>query len=330
MMAKFLEAPQAAGCGPIEHALDLDASAECERIASFMRQTLVSWHKRGMVVAVSGGIDSAVCAALAVQAVGRQRVLALLLPERECPGQAKALGLQVVQSLGIDHRVQDIGAAMEALGGYQERDSAVAELVPGYGPGWTCKLAIAPLQALGFSVFNLVVRSPEGQEQVLRLPPNAYLRIVAATNHKQRLRKAVEYFHADRCNYAVVGTANLAEAELGFFVKGGDGAADLKPIAHLYKSQVYRLAQHLNVPLEVQQAQPTTGTYSLEQGQDEFFFGLPPGKLDLALWSLLRGGSPQALAGALEITPSQADDLLTRLASQRRAAAYLSAPAARL
>jgi NAD+ synthase len=131
--------------------------------------------------------------------------------------------------------------------------------------------------------FKVVVRSPAGELKEKRLPLEAYLQVVAATNIKQRTRKTLEYFHADRLNYAVVGTPNRLEYDQGFFVKNGDGAADLKPIAHLYKTQVYALADALGIPEEIRTARPTTDTYSLEQGQDEFFFALPYDKMDMVL-----------------------------------------------
>ena len=125
-----------------------------------------------------------------------------------------------------------------------------------------------------------------------RLPLQEYLQIVAATNFKQRIRKTLEYFHADRLNYAVVGTPNRLEYDQGFFVKNGDGAADVKPIAHLYKTQVYALARHLGLPEEICNGAPTTDTYSLPQGQDEFYFALPYDQMDLALWALNHGAAP--------------------------------------
>ena len=124
-----------------------------------------------------------------------------------------------------------------------------------------------------------------GEQEEARLPLYAYLQIVAATNFKQRIRKTMEYYHADRLNYAVAGTPNRLEYDQGFFVKNGDGAADVKPIAHLYKTQVYAMARHLGLPDEICSSTPTTDTYSLEQGQDEFYFVLPYPEMDLLLWA---------------------------------------------
>jgi NAD+ synthase len=175
----------------------------------------------------------------------------------------------------------------------------------------------------GINFFKLVVQSPDGQTRQHRLPLREYLQIVAATNFKQRVRKNIEYFHADRLNYAVVGTPNRLEYDQGFFVKNGDGAADLKPIAHLYKTQVYAIARYLGLPQEVCEAAPTTDTYSLAQGQDEFFFSLPYPQMDLALRAHDLGVPASELAGALSISERQAQLLYSDIVAKRRAAQYL-------
>ena len=158
-----------------------------------------------------------------------------------------------------------------------------------------------------------------------RLPLQAYLELVAATNFKQRIRKTVEYFHADRLNYAVVGTPNRLEYDQGFFVKNGDGSADVKPIAHLYKTQVYTMARKLGLPDEITSAIPTTDTYSLPQGQDEFYFALPYDKMDLALWSLTHDVPAADLAKALGVSAEQAAWVYDDIRKKRATTAYLHA-----
>jgi len=153
------------------------------------------------------------------------------------------------------------------------------------------------------------------------------LKFVAATNFKQRVRKTMDYFHADRLHYAVVGTPNRLEYDQGFFVKVGDGAADLKPIAHLYKTQVYAMARALGLPPAICEAQPTTDTYTLPQGQDEFFFALPYAQMDIALWSLNHGVPADALGAALGVDAAQAQRVYDDIAAKRRAAQYLHAAA---
>ncbi len=308
--------------------LALDCAAEADRIAAWALDTLANrLHRRGLVVAISGGIDSSVCAALAVRAVGAAKVFALLLPERESSAASTERALQLATHLGIAHEVFDISAALESLGCYRRRDEAIRKLFPDFGAGWKSKIVIAGGTEGGINFFKLVVAAPDGRTHTERLPLREYLQIVAATNFKQRLRKTLDYFHADRLNYAVVGTPNRLEYDQGFFVKLGDGAADLKPIAHLYKTQVYAMARWLGLPAEICAAQPTTDTYTLPQGQDEFYFALPYAQMDLALWSLEHGVPAVELASALGAGEAQAQRVYADIEAKRRAARYLHAGA---
>ena len=301
----------------------LAAEQEVQSLARFMREALARMHKRGIVLGLSGGVDSSVCAALAVRALGARRVVALLMPERESAAQGTRLGEQVARDLGVRCVREDITPALEALGCYARRDDAMREVFPEYGSTWQSKLAIADGAAGRLHFFDLVVRDPQGREQRRRLPLQAYLRIVASTSFKQRVRKNLEYFHADSMNYAVLGTPNRLEFDQGFFVKNGDGAADLKPIAHLYKTQVYALARHLGLPREVCEAAPTTDTYSLAQGQDEFYFALPWAQMDLALWARDHGIEAARLARAIGVSAEQAQRVYADIDAKRHATAYL-------
>ena len=317
-----------ASIAPATEGLQLDCAAETDRIAGWIVETLATrLHRRGLVVAISGGVDSAVCAALAVRAVGAKKVFGLLLPERDSSNFSTERGRQLATQLGIAHEVFDIAPALEALGCYRQRDAAIGRVFPAYGPGWRNKIVIAGGSGGGINFFKLVVASPNGQMQQLRLPLREYLEIVAATNFKQRVRKTMDYFHADRLNYAVVGTPNRLEYDQGFFVKLGDGAADLKPIAHLYKTQVYAMARFLGLPEAICSAQPTTDTYTLPQGQDEFYFALPYAQMDIALWSLNHGVAAAQLADALAMSESQARIVYADIEAKRRAARYLHAAA---
>ena len=306
--------------------LRIDPEAESSRIAAWMREAVRdTFRRRGLVIALSGGVDSSVCAMLAVRALGAGRVFGLMMPERDSSPESRIRAEEVARRLGIESTVEDIAPALEALGCYARRDEAIRRLVPEYGDGWRSKIAIAGGREGTFNYFKLVVRSPAGEDRELRMPLAEYLGVVAATNFKQRVRKTLEYYHADRLNYAVVGTPNRLEYDQGFFVKNGDGAADLKPIAHLYKTQVYSLARHLGVPDEICEAAPTTDTYSLQQGQDEFYFALRYDRMDLALWAFNHGLPADGVADALGISLREAEFVYADIAAKRRATRYLHA-----
>lgn len=306
--------------------LQLDAAAEIERITKAIRQWLGQFKRRGAVVGLSGGIDSSVVAALCVRALGKERVFGLHMHERESSDETRQLSKLIADSLGIQSADEDLTPMLEAAGCYRRRDDAIRALVPGYDAGWKSKIVLPSVVDNDmFRIFSVVVRTPTGEERSVRLNQEATLAIVAATNFKQRIRTMLEYYHADRLNFAVAGTPNLLEYDQGFFVKQGDGAADFKPIAHLYKTQVYQLAAALGVPVEIQKRPPTTDTYSLPQSQEEFYFSLPYDEMDLCLYAKNHGISEQEVAKVLERTPEQIGRVYRDIESKRAVARYLHA-----
>lgn len=304
-----------------------DKDEEVARISREIRSILGrKLKKRGLVVAVSGGIDSAVCCALATKAVGTGRTFALMLPERDSSLDSARRAKSLVRQLGVSYELQNIGDVLEAVGCYHWRDQAIKRVFPDYTREWKSKIAIDGGVAGGINHFRLIVQDAEGRKHEEVLGVTEYLTIVAATNYKQRIRKTIEFFHADRLNYAVVGTPNRVEYDQGFFVKNGDGSADLKPIAHLYKSQVYALARHLGLPKEICDAQPTTDTYSLAQGQDEFYYHLPYRQMDIALWCHNHGKPASQLAELLGVDDQRAELIYRDIAAKRRTTAPLHWP----
>ncbi|MBM4059603.1 MAG: NAD(+) synthase [Planctomycetes bacterium] len=306
--------------------LALDPAAAAARIQEWLRTTIArDLQRRGAVVATSGGVDSAVCAALCQRALGSERVHALFLPGRNSTPSSRERAQELCAGLGVALEEVDIAAALEPLGCYRHRDAAIASVFPAYRPGDRYKIAIAGgvLDRDRANVFDLVVERPDGAEQRARLPLDAYLQLVAATNMKQRARKLLEYHAAERRNYAVIGTPNRLEYELGFFVRGGDGLADLKPIAHLYKTQVFALAEHLGVPRAIREATPSTETYSLPQTQQEFYFALPYQELDLLLWAHRHAVPPAEVAAAMGLRADQVERGFADIERKRHVAARL-------
>ncbi|WP_309892727.1 NAD(+) synthase [Archangium sp.] len=311
-----------------KHVLAIDAEAVAREAEHAIREhVLGDLKRRGAVIGVSGGVDSAVVAFLCARALGRQKVLCLLMPERDSSSDSLRLGHQVVEALGVASAVEDIGPTLTAAGCYTRQDEAIRRLFPDYGEGWRCKVSLPSLlDGERLNVSRLTVESPSGEVRSARMPLDVYLQLIAATNFKQRARKMMEYYHADRLHYAVAGTPNRLEYDQGFFVKQGDGAADFKPIAHLYKTQVYALAAHLGVPEEIRRRPPTTDTFSLPQTQEEFFFALPYEAMDLCLYAHDHRFTPREVAPTVGLTEAQTEHVFKDIAAKRRTTRYLHLP----
>lgn len=309
--------------------LDLDCRKETERIESAIRRCVrQDLGRRGVVVALSGGVDSSVVGALCVRSLGPDGVFGLLLPEKDSSAETRLLSRLIVEHLGIKAESCDITSILEAVGCYTRRDEAIRSVIPEYRPDYRCKIVLPPLlDSRSLRLFSVVVESPEGKLARARLPLQAYLQVVAATNFKQRVRKMLEYYHADRLDYAVAGTPNRQEYDQGFFVKLGDGAADFKPIAHLYKTQVYQLARYLGLPKSICDRPPTTDTYSMTQDQEEFYFSVPHDVLDLCLFARDHGVSAEEAAATLALRPDQVQRVFKEIDDKRKATRYLHMPA---
>lgn len=316
-----------ATAGLSEGVLRIDASREAERISAAIRdQVFHRLRRKGAVVGVSGGIDSSVVAFLCARALGSDRVQIVLMPEAESSPDSLRLGRLVSEKLDCRSVVEEITPILQSARCYQRRDDAVRMVVPEYNDGYKCKIVLPGiLDESRYALFSVVVQAPDGQTRKVRLTPTAYAGIVAASNCKQRTRKMVEYYYADLLNFAVAGTPNRLEFELGFFVKNGDGAADLKPIAHLYKSQVYQLAEFLGVPGEIRQRPPTTDTYSLGQSQEEFYFTLPLENMDLCLYGKDHGIPADDLTQATGLAAEQIARVYASIDAKRNVARYLHA-----
>ena len=311
-----------------KNVLAIDAEGVAREAEQAIREhVLGNLKRRGAVIGVSGGVDSAVVAFLCARALGREKVHCLLMPERDSSSDSLRLGRQVVEALGVSSCVEEIGPTLTAAGCYTRQDEAIRRLFPDYGEGWRCKVSLPSLlEGERLNVSRLIVESPSGEVRSARMPLDVYLQLIAATNFKQRVRKMMEYYHADRLHYAVAGTPNRLEYDQGFFVKQGDGAADFKPIAHLYKTQVYALAAFLGVPEEIRGRPPTTDTFSMPQTQEEFFFALPYESMDLCLYAHDHRVPACEVAPAVGITESQAERVFKDIDAKRRTTRYLHLP----
>ena len=309
--------------------LDLDPAVEVERITTRLyRDIFHVLTRKGGVLGVSGGVDSAVVLALAVQVIDPKRLVVLLMPERESSQESILLGREVCHQFGITPLVEDITEPLYGFGSYRRRDAAIRELFPEYDSSYKLKITLPDdlLDSDTLNFYRLTIVNPEGEEKSARLRPSQLRQIIAATNFKQRSRAAMLYYHAELHDFAVIGTPQKNEHDQGFFVKYGDSAMDVQPIGHLYKTQVYQLANYLNIPKEICTRPPTSDTYSAASTQEEFFFRLPFELMDL-IWYGLKHEVPAAIiAQELDLTEDQVNRVFADLLRKQRTTNYLRTP----
>ncbi len=306
--------------------LKIDARQTVEQLGAIIaKQIGTLMKKRGAVIGISGGIDSSVVAALCAKALGPKRVLGVMMPEHDSSPESRELAEELAAKFGFETIVEDITDGLEGMGCYRRRDEAIRSVFPEYTAEYKCKITIPTniLEEDAFNYFSLTIESPDCEVKSKRMPLSVYLQVVAASNLKQRLRMTTLYYHAERLNRAVVGTGNKDEHAQGFFVKWGDGGADLKPIAHLYKIQVYQLAEELGVPEAIIKRTPTTDTYTSEVTQEEFFFGLDFYTMDMLWHAMETNVPPEEAAKVLNLTPEQVSRGYTAIKRKIDATEYL-------
>jgi NAD+ synthase len=304
-----------------------DIPSECEAIVQKLRENVLHrLHRAGGVIGISGGIDSSVCLALGALAVGPENVIGIMMPEKDSSSDSVRLAQALANHFGVKTITENITGALQGFGCYQRRDEAVKKLFPEYDPsGYKMKISIkgSGLYTNLPPVFSLTIIDGNGNEQSMRLPANEFKQIEAATNFKQRCRMSMLYYHAERLHYAVIGTPNKHEVEQGFFVKYGDGGADVMPIAHLYKTQVYQLARYLGIPEEIIDRTPTTDTYTAEQTQEEFFYQLPFAQMDLLWYAYDNSYTPAEVAPVMEMTEEQVKSVFVNFERKYKTTEYL-------
>jgi len=306
--------------------LKIDPAAMTQELVTHLRRDVRQMLRRsGAVVGISGGVDSSVVLALCTRAVGPKRVVGVMMPEKDSSRDSIVLARKLADQLGVETVVEDMTGALVGFGCYNRRDQAIQRVFPEYDPSYKAKITLPQnvLDSDALNLFYLTIITPEGKEKSKRLNLPDYLQIVAASNFKQRSRMVMLYYQAELRNYAVVGTPNKNEHDQGFFVKWGDGGYDVAPIRHLFKTQVYQLAEYLELPPEICQATPTTDTYSAHSSQEEFFFRLPFETMDL-LWYAQEHDVPlPEVAQVMGLTKEQVQRAWADFSRKRRTTQYL-------
>ena len=298
----------------------------CNKLIDKLKNDLVfKLQRRGGVVGISGGIDSSVVLALAVKALGPNKVTGIMLPEKDSNDDSRMLAELLASKFGVTTLVEDITKALDGFGCYQRRDESINRVIKDFNP-LVDKAKIEIKQDISENIpaiFSITVIKPNGNIVSKLLPAKEYLQIVASTNFKQRSRMTMLYYHAERLHYAVIGTPNKHEVEQGFFVKYGDGGADVMPIGQLYKTQVYQLAAYLGVPQRIIERTPTTDTYTAEQTQEDFFYQMPFEEMDLIWFGFENKYPASEVAKVMNRTTQQIENIYKSFERKQKTTQYL-------
>ena len=309
-----------------KESINIVPAKEVEKITSKLREDVTKkLKKRGAVVGISGGIDSSVVLALCAKTFGPDRVIGVMMPENDSNPDSLELAKKLSEKFNTKYVIENMTEALAGFGCYKRRDEAIKNVFPEFNSNYKAKIILPTnlMEKETLNVFQLSIISPDGKTKSERIPLKEYLQIVAASNFKQRSRMCMLYYHAEARNFAVIGTGNKNEHEQGFFVKYGDGGADIKPIAHLFKTQVFQLAEHLEVPEDIRKRTPTTDTYSAVQTQEEFFYRVPFDILDRVWFGWEQGVPSKKIAEALELTEENVESIIHDTQRKIRTTEYL-------
>lgn len=306
--------------------LKIDPAEQLEKLSKFIVQQLtVAFRRKGIIVGMSGGVDSSCMAAIAVHAIGKAKVMGLVLPEVETNPVSSEYAIKHAKALGIEHREIDITSTVNSVVPYQWRDTFIQGLVPEYKPGYKYNISL-PTDLLDrdtFSFYSLQVQMPDGQIKRKRLNLDEFHTITSFANIKIRARMLHLYAEAERRNLLVAGTTNRTEFLLGDFCKYGDGGTDIEPLTYLYKNQIYQIADHLGVIPEIIHRTPSPDTFSLPVSDQEFFFRIPFETLDHLLYAWEHEVPTSEAARVLDISEEGVKRAYRDFASKHRATAHV-------
>ena len=283
-----------------------------ESITHFLQEQVYSnFKKKGLVIGISGGIDSSVVAALSVKSIGSENVLGIILPEKESNPQSQDLAIELCKKLGIQYVLEDITSILDSSLVYNNREKIIQNIFPNFNQKCIYRITFSEnFDSDGLSVPYLEIKDETNKIHKIRIPPKDYLKITAATNIKHRIRMSRLYYHAEQNNFLVCGTTNKAEFQQGYFVKYGDGGVDIEPLVNIFKTQVYQLAESLNISDKIIQRKASPDTWSFDVSDEEFFFSLPYEIIDFMIYAKEKSIPIDEICSSLNLKEDQVKRIL--------------------
>jgi len=306
--------------------LNIDVQSEITRICDFIRvMTFKNFKRKGAVIGLSGGVDSAVVGELCVRALEKDKVLGLFLPEKESNPISMQYGSKQAAKMGVEAIKVNITQHLESLGLYEKRNEAIKDLFPEFDESYKFHVTLPQnlLEKDRLNYHSITIEDKKGERETKRISASDWLAISSWQNMKQRMRMIQLYRYAEKNNYIVAGTTNKSEVAQGFFVKFGDGGVDIEPIAHLYKTQLYQLARHLGVIDEIINRDPSPDTYSLPVSDKEFYFCVDYELLDVLLFAYENEVPAVQVSAGTGLTLEQVERIFRDFKSKERATWHL-------
>ncbi len=265
-----------------------------------------SWSLDGVLLGLSGGLDSSTVAYLCVEALGKDKVVGLILPERDSSPKNIDDALNLAKSLDIPHQKIDISPIIRDLGAYDliSHDEAsdrtfIERLMNG-------RRIIGGKDSLSHNVSSTIGPRSSVSSQIFSFHALALTKL--------RTRMMVLYFHATIKNYLVVGTTDRSEFSIGVYDRYGDGADDITILRHLYKTQIKQLAKHIGIPDHIVN-KPSSGDLGGMSLPNEVFIGLSYRKLDDILCGINSGVADDVIASKSGVQPDIVESV--RIAMKR-------------
>ena len=257
-----------------------------DSICDFIKNEITNkFQRNGAIIGLSGGIDSAVTAALCVKAIGHEKVLGLIMPEKESELESQVLAKQFADKYNIKTKIIDISSILDSFGVYENKEKIVKEKFTNFNNDCKYRLVVPPKFENTVGIPYLDILDDKNKQHKLKISSFEFLALTAATSIKHRVRMTMLYYHGEKNHLTVMGTTNKSEYLQGYFVKYGDGGSDIEPLANLYKSQIYQLGQFLNIPKEILTKDASPDVWSFTTNDEEFFYSVSYDIVDLILYA---------------------------------------------